>query len=72
MKQFVLGAAPVGIGTVIGALSSDNTIAVQPALSLLHLAVNQAMPCDTCPSLKKADGSYMPTMHEYMRAIWTR
>jgi leucyl aminopeptidase len=25
MKQFVLGAALVGVGTVIGAVSSDNT-----------------------------------------------
>ena len=25
MKQFILGAALVGMGTVIGALSSDNT-----------------------------------------------
>ena len=31
MKQFVLGAALVGVGTVIGALSSDNTNAIANA-----------------------------------------
>ena len=71
MKQLVLGAALVGIGTVIGALSSDNNNGTanaqfsppsgQSGDALWHL-----------PRFVNRGGSYMPTTDEYVRATWTR
>ena len=36
MKQLILGAALIGIGTVIGALTSDNTNGTANALDERH------------------------------------
>ena len=71
MKQLVLGAALVGIGTIIGALSSDNTNG-QPTPSSLHPAVNQAMHCGTYQGSVNKGGSYMPTTDGYVRVTWIK
>ena len=60
MKQLVLGAALVGIGTVIGAYPQIIPTA-QPTLSSLLLAFNQAMLCGIYPSSVNKDGSSMPS-----------
>ena len=71
MKQLVLGAALVGIGTVIGAYP-QNIPTAQPTLSSLHPAVNQAMHCGTYQGSVNKGGSYMPTTDVYVRVTWTR
>ena len=71
MKQLLLGAALVGIGTVIGAYPQIIPTA-QPTLSSLHPAVNQAMHCGTYQGSVNKGGSYMPTTDEYVRVTWTR
>ena len=47
MKQLILGAALVGIGTVIGAISSDDTNGTANA-QFAPPSVNLAMLCGTC------------------------
>ena len=71
MKQLVFGAALVGIGTVIGAVSSDNTNG-QPTPSSLHPAFNQVMHCGTCQGSVNKGGSYMPTTVGYGRVTWIK
>ena len=71
MKQLLLGAALVGIGTSL-ALYPQIIPTEQPTLSLLHPAVNQAMLCGTYQGSVNRDGSYMPTTDEYVRVTWTR
>ena len=45
---------------------------LQPTLSLLHRAVNQAMLFGIYPGSVNRDGFYMPTMDEYELVTWTR
>ena len=71
MKQLVLGAALVGIGTSL-ALILRYIPTAQPTLSSLHPAVNQAMHCGTYQGSVNKGGSYMPTTDEYVRVTWTR
>jgi hypothetical protein len=71
MKQFVLGAALVGIGTFIGAVSSDNTNGTANA-QFAPPAFNLAMHCGTYQGSVNKGGSYMPTTDEYVRVTWTR
>ena len=72
MKQLILGAALVGTGIIIGALSSNTTNGTANAQFAPHPAVNLAMHCGTYQSSAKADGSYTPTTGEYVRVTWTR
>ena len=71
MKQFVFGAALVGIGTIIGALSSDNTNGTANA-QFAPPAVNQAMHCGTYQGSVNKGGSYMPTTVGYGRVTWIK
>ena len=71
MKQLLLGAALVGTGIIIGALSS-NIPTAQPTLSSLLPAFNQAMLCGIYQGSVNKGGSYTPTTGEYVRVTWTR
>ena len=71
MKQLLLGAALVGTGIIIGAVSSNTTNgtanaqfappSVQSGDALWHL-----------PRFGEQGGSYTPTTDEYVRVTWTR
>ena len=71
MKQLLLGAALVGIGTSLG-LYPQIIPTAQPTLSLLHPAFNQAMHCGIYQGSVNKGGSYTPTTDEYVRVTWTR
>ena len=73
MKQLLLGAALVGIDTVIGALSSDNT---NTGTANAEFAPPSSQSGDALWHLPKGlvnnGGSYTLTMGEQLRVIWTR
>ena len=71
MKQLVLGAALVGIGTSL-AQYPQNIPTAQPTPSSLHPAVNQAMHCGTYQGSVNKGGSYMPTTVGYGRVTWIK
>ena len=72
MKQLLLGAALVGTGIIIGALSSNTTNGTANA----QFAPPSGQSGDALWHLPKfgeqADGSYTPTTDEYVRVTWTR